>query len=280
MTPSFDIEAIISVARRAGQLVFNMRREGLRNVQTKSTEIDLVTEADLASEAFLRTELNQLYPQVGFWGEESNQQPQEEFFWIVDPIDGTVNYANGVAFYAVNLGLQQGETTLLGVTVEPFSGRIYWTVRGEGAYLRDADGTRHRLRVNEVDRLNRALVTTGFPYHRNDSTDNNSAEFSYFLRRCQAVRCMGAAALDLTHVASGVMAAYWEAWLNPWDAAPGVLMAREAGGQVTDYAGQPWTLTSQSLVASNGNPALHHAMLEGIAQVRAAPAASNEGGTS
>jgi myo-inositol-1(or 4)-monophosphatase len=280
MISLFDIEAIISVARRAGQLVFTMRREGLRNVQTKSTEIDLVTEADLASEAFLRAELNQLYPEVGFWGEESNQQPQEEFFWIVDPIDGTVNYANGVAFYAVNVGLQQGATALLGVTVEPFSGRIYWAVQGEGAFLREADGNQRRLRVNEVERLTRALVTTGFPYHRNDSADNNSAEFTYFLRRCQAVRCMGAAALDLVHVASGVMAAYWEDWINPWDAAPGVLMVREAGGQVTDYAGQPWRLTSRSLVASNGNPALHQAMLEGIAQVRATLAAASEGKTS
>jgi myo-inositol-1(or 4)-monophosphatase len=269
MQAQLDLEAIITVARRAGQLVLKMRRDGLRNIQSKSTEIDLVTEADLASEAFLREELTRLHPHIGFWGEESNQQPEDEFFWVVDPIDGTVNYANGVAFYAVNIALQQGENTLLGVTVEPPSGRIFWTRQGDGAYLREPGGDQRRLQTSAIERLSRALLTTGFPYHRVEAEDNNVAEFGYFIGHSQGVRCMGSAAMDLAHVASGAMAGYWEAWLNPWDAAPGVLMVREAGGQVTDYAGNPWRLESKSLVASNGNMALHQAMLAGIAQARA-----------
>jgi myo-inositol-1(or 4)-monophosphatase len=267
--PQLDLEAVITVARRAGQLVLKMRREGLRNVQSKSTAVDLVTEADLASEAFLREELTRLCPGVGFWGEESNQQPKDELFWIVDPIDGTVNYANGIAFYAVNIALQQGENTLLGVTIEPPSGRIFWARQGGGAYLREPGGDQRRLQPNTVERLSRALVSTGFPYHRVEAEDNNVAEFRYFVEHSQGARSMGSAAMDLAHVASGATAAYWEAWLNPWDAAPGVLMVREAGGQVTDYAGNPWRLESKSLVASNGNVALHEAMLEGIAQARA-----------
>jgi myo-inositol-1(or 4)-monophosphatase len=269
MTQPFDREAIISLVQRAGQLVLNMRRAGLRNVQSKGVEIDLVTEADLACEAFLREELQPLLPTAGFWGEESNQQPNEEWFWIADPVDGTVNFASGVAFYAVNLALQAGDKCLLGVTVEPNSGRTYWTEQGEGAYLREASGSQRRLQVNQVDRLSRAMLTTGFPYHRSDPTNNNTVEFAYFTQRALGVRCMGSAAMDLAHVASGVMAAYWEAQLKPWDAVAGALMVREAGGLVTDYLGDEWSLSSTDLVASNGNADLHSLLLEGIAAAQA-----------
>jgi len=267
--PTFDLETVIDVAQRAGQLVLQLRRDGLRNVRGKSNETDLVTEADLASEALMREALDNLYPFVGFWGEESNKPPKEEFFWVVDPIDGTTNYANGLPFYAVNIGLQQGETALLGVTVQLPSGHVYWAKQGEGAYLRDPVGGQQRLRVNQVDQVAQALLTTGFPYHRAESSDNNSAEFNYFLTRALGVRCMGSAALDLAHVASGALAAFWEGWLNPWDVAPGALLVREAGGQVTDYNGNAWTLTSRSAVASNGQPKLHAELLRCIQQARA-----------
>lgn len=261
----FDHEAIISVVRKAGQLVIEMRQAGLQQVQSKSAVIDLVTEADLASEALLRKELQRLYPQVGFWGEESNQPPTEEFFWLVDPIDGTTNFANGVPHYAVNVALYQAHTALLAVTLHLPVGHVYWAAKNQGAFLRMPDGKQHRLQVNQVQQLNHALLTTGFPYHRAASTDNNSAEFAYFMPRTQGVRCLGSAALDLALVASGALAAFWEGWLGPWDAAAGVLLVQEAGGQVTDYRGRPWQLPGQSgLVAGNGQAALHEALLTGI----------------
>ena len=264
-----DSEAIISVVRRAGQLVTEMRQTGLQQVQSKSAVIDLVTEADLASEAFLRKELQRLYPGVGFWGEESNQPPTEEFFWLVDPIDGTTNFANGLPHYAVNVALCQGDSANLAVTLHLPAGNIYWAVAGKGAFLRTPDGGQRRLQVNQAQQLNRASVTTGFPYHRAESTDNNSAEFAYFLPRCQSVRCLGSAALDLAFVASGALAAFWEGWLGPWDATAGVLLVREAGGQVTDYQGKPWQLPGKTgLVASNGQAALHDALLTGIQTAR------------
>lgn len=267
VTTPFDREAIIAVAQRGGELIWQMRRNGLQQVKSKSVEIDIVTEADLACEAFLRAELHKLYPHVGFWGEESNTQPDDEFFWLADPVDGTVNYANGVAFYAVNLSLQQQDQILLGVTVEPETGRTYWAEAGAGAFVRSADGVERRLQTSGVERLSRALLTTGFPYHRGGSVDNNTSEFTWFTQRCQGVRCMGSAALDLAHVANGAMAAFWEGWLNPWDAAPGVLLVREAGGVVTDYSGQPWTLQSKSLIASNGP--IHNLLVEGVQTARA-----------
>jgi myo-inositol-1(or 4)-monophosphatase len=266
--PSREVEAVIAAAREAGRLVLRMQREGLQNVRGKSSQIDLVTEADVASEQLLRATLGERYPQIGFWGEESNRQPTEEYFWVVDPIDGTTNFASGLPFFAVNVALNRRESTLLGVTLELPAGRVYWAVQGRGAYVRDAAGER-RLSVNEAGDLNGALISTGFPYHRAERADNNGAEFLYFMARTRGVRCMGSAALDLTNVASGALAAYWEGFLQPWDAAPGVLMVREAGGLVTDYSGAAWTLTSANLVASNGQPALHEQLVQGIQSARA-----------
>lgn len=267
---TFDSEAIIAVVRQAGRLVTEMRQTGLHQVQSKSAVIDLVTEADLASEALLRKELHKLYPDVGFWGEESNQPPTEEFFWLVDPIDGTTNFANGLPHYAVNVALCQGQNAIQAVTLHLPVGNVYWAVAGKGAFLRTPNGQQQRLQVNGAQQLNRALLTTGFPYHRAESVDNNSAEFAYFLPRCQGVRCLGSAALDLAFVASGALAAYWEGWLGPWDATAGVLLVREAGGQVTDYQGNPWQLPGKAgLIASNGQPTLHDALFTGIQSARA-----------
>jgi myo-inositol-1(or 4)-monophosphatase len=237
-------------------------------IASKSNMIDLVTEADLASEKLIHDELRSHYPDFGFWGEESNQAPSSDYFWVVDPIDGTTNFANGLPFFAVNIALNQGPTTLLGVTLELPARNLYFAQLGQGAYQRTPDGRDIRLQVNQVDSLSKAFLTTGFPYHRTEYEDNNLAEFGYFLTRSQGVRCMGMSAMDLMNVARGAFAGYWEAWLSPWDAAPGALMVREAGGQVTDYLGRPWQLTSRSLIASNGNPTLHTAMLTGIQKAR------------
>ncbi|MEZ4859899.1 MAG: inositol monophosphatase family protein [Caldilineaceae bacterium] len=268
---AFDTETIISVVRKAGQLVMRMRQEGLQRVQSKSAVIDLVTEADLASEKLLREELQRLYPQVGFWGEESNQQPTTEYYWLVDPIDGTTNFANGIPYYAVNLALCQEFNAILAVTLHVPTGAIYWATVGKGAFLRRVDGSQQRLHVNHAAQLNRAVVATGFPYHRAESTDNNSAETAYFIPRCQAIRCLGAAALDIALVAEGALAAFWEGWLGPWDGTGGALLVREAGGLVTDYQGSQWQVPGQSgFVATNGNPDLHAALLTGIQTARAA----------
>ena len=231
-----------------------------------------MTEADVASESFIRGALQNRYPDVGFWGEESNLAPISDYFWVVDPIDGTTNFANGLPYFAVNIALNQGPTTLLGVTLELPARKLYFASVGQGAYLRTLDDHGNnrdiQLHVNNVDSLSQAFLTTGFPYHRTDYEDNNLAEFGYFLTRSQGVRCMGTAAMDLVNVARGALTGYWEGWLSPWDAAPGVLMVREAGGQVTDYLGRPWQLTSRSLIASNGQPTLHAALLTGIQTAR------------
>lgn len=267
---AFDLEAIIAVVQQAGQLVERMRRDGLANIQRKSSTIDLVTEADLASEALLREALQRLYPHVGFWGEESNQQPDTAYFWLVDPIDGTTNFANGFPFYAVNVALCHHHNPIIGITLHVPTGIIYWAKAGHGAFQRDPDGSETRLRVNQSAELRRTVVCTGFPYHRGESADNNRNEIGYFIPLAQSTRCIGSAALELAYVATGAFGAYWEGWLGPWDAAAGVLLVREAGGTVTDYGGDEWTLPGgRGLLADNGQPDLHQAMLTGIRTARA-----------
>jgi myo-inositol-1(or 4)-monophosphatase len=263
-----DVEAVIDVARQGGELVRRMQVAGLRSVHSKTSAGDLVTEADVACETLVRDALGTRYPSVGLWGEESNTMPATEYFWLVDPIDGTTNYAFGLDYNAVNIALQQGEATLLGVTYQIHTGRIYYSLAGHGAQRREADGAETRLRVNEVDELGRALVATGFPYHSGVSADNNTREFARVTALSGSIRCLGAAALDLAHVAGGALSAFWEGWLNAWDAAPGVLFVREAGGRVTDYAGAEWTIRSGPLVASNGKPGVHNALLAAIHAAR------------
>jgi myo-inositol-1(or 4)-monophosphatase len=263
-----DVEAVIEVARQGGELVRHMQDAGLRNIKSKSSAGDLVTEADVACERLIRQSLGQIYPQVGLWGEESNTMPDTEYFWLVDPIDGTSNYAFGLDYNAVNIALQHRETTLLGVTYQIHTGRVYYGRAGEGAYRREAHGAETRLQVNDVAELGRALITTGFPYHSGASADNNAAEFARILQLAGGVRCLGSAALDLAHVASGALCAFWEGWLNPWDAAPGVLFVREAGGRVTDYAGAEWSIHSVPLVSSNGQPGVHDVLLGAIVEAR------------
>lgn len=264
-----DVELVIEVAQQAGELVRRMQDAGLRNVHSKSSAGDLVTEADVASERLIRDALHARYPSVGLWGEESNTMPDTEYFWLVDPIDGTTNYAFGLDYNAVNVALQHRTQTLLGVTYQIHTGRIYHSLAGAGAFRREAHGAESALHVNGVDELRRALVATGFPYHSGVSADNNTAEFARVTALSGSIRCLGAAALDLAHVAGGALSAFWEGWLNAWDAAPGVLFVREAGGRVTDYAGQEWTIHSGPLVASNGQPGVHAPLLEAIQAARA-----------
>ncbi len=266
---SVDPEEVFRLLQEAGQMVVAMQEAGLARTRTKSSAIDLVTEADLASEELLRRGLQALDPDIGFWGEESNRPPDTDRTWLVDPIDGTVNYAAGLPAYAITVALVQGlETVLFGATLLLPSGDLYWAVRGEGAYRRQPDGREKRLAVNQVTHLQDALLSTGFPYHRAQHPDNNRAEFSRLVALCRGIRRVGSLAMDLAWVAEGIYAAHWEGWFSPWDVAAGVLLVREAGGWVTDYRGREYVLGRPSMVASNGQPQLHDRILAEIQAAR------------
>ncbi len=266
--PEAHVEAVIELAMQTAEMVVSMRENGLQNIEQKSSSIDIVTEADVAAENKLREGLHAFDSELGFWGEESNRLPEEDAFWIVDPIDGTNNFAMGLPYYAVNIALNECLQTLLGVTVELPVRNVYWSVAGKGAHRRGADGSEGNIHVSNADSLADVFLTTGFPYHRREHPDNNQREYAALLNRAQGVRCLGASALDLVYVAQGVLGGCWEGWLKPWDAAAGALLVREAGGKVTNYGGNDWSIRDQSTVASNGAPGIHQAMLDTIHEAR------------
>ncbi|MGD8397763.1 MAG: inositol monophosphatase family protein, partial [Anaerolineae bacterium] len=177
--------------------------------------------------------------------------------WLVDPLDGTVNYAHGYPVWAVSLALVKAGRVITATSYDPLRDELYWAERGGGAWCNG-----QRLTVSAVTRLGDALLATGFAYRRATLEDNNLDEFGRVMPRVQGVRRAGAAVLDLAHVAAGRLDGYWEMHLQPWDWAAGWLLVEEAGGTVTDLEGQPWTLAATRIAASNGP--LHNDLLEVI----------------
>lgn len=266
-------EFAIDLARRAGEVVLDLQRRGLEDygIRTKRTPLDLLTAADLASERLIVDAIRARFPEHGIYAEESatGQPPETEWLWLIDPIDGTTNYAHAVPLFAINIALAHFQSVVLGITYEPASGRMHWAERGSGAWLRQEDQDR-RLHVTATGDLGHSLLATGFPVDRLTNRDNNLQEFAALEVQVHGVRRFGSAALDLAWVAAGILDGYWENRLNPWDWAAGSLLVEEAGGSVTDYAGETWRLSSRSMIASNGRSALHGGMLETIGAVRRA----------
>ncbi|OLR91077.1 inositol monophosphatase family protein [Actinokineospora bangkokensis] len=216
-----------AVAAEAATLAETTRATAIRDVGTKSTRTDVVTAADRAAEDLIRTRLADLRPGDAFLGEESGATAGDGVTWVVDPIDGTVNYLYGYPWYAVSVAAQVGGTSVAGVVVEPATGRRWTAVKGEGAWL---DG--HPLRVNEPDSLAQSLLATGFPYSA-PRRAAHGAVVARLLDQVRDIRRGGSAALDLCAVAAGWLDAYCERGTNPWDWAAGALIAAEAGAQVT-----------------------------------------------
>ncbi|MCX6030483.1 MAG: inositol monophosphatase family protein [Chloroflexi bacterium] len=262
----------IDLACRAGELTLGYQRRGFAEdeIRTKLNHVDLLTEADLASDRLITEAIRAQYPEHAIYSEESanGSLPDAEWLWIVDPVDGTTNFAHGAPLYGVNIGLAHNGVPLLGVTCDPSAGRVYWAERGRGAWMRQ-NGSERRLSVSQTSELRRCLLATGFPPSRLSTADNNLAEFGALELQVHGVRRLGAASIDLAWVADGILDGYWEARLKAWDWLPGYLLVTEAGGRVSDYAGNPWQLTSHTMIASNGQPAVHAALMEEIARARA-----------
>ncbi len=255
-----------------------------RHVATKSTGQDLVTEWDTRVEELIRARLEALAPGIPVIGEEgaaaaaSGAEANEAVpgerpaaaateRWLVDPIDGTVNFAHGLPIFAVCISLERDGDPVVGVIRAPALGWEAYARAGGGAH---ADGA--RLRVSDVTSLSRALLATGFPYDRATSPDNNFAEWEHFQRRAGACRRLGSASLDLCMVARGWYDGYWETKLHPWDISAGALLVREAGGTVTSVDGGPFVSDSGNAVASNG--AIHKEILNELAAVSRSPRSS------
>ena len=181
--------------------------------------------------------------------------------WIIDPLDGTTNYAHGLPLFAVSIGLEVDHRATLGVVYDPNLDELFVAERGGGAWLGE-----QRLRVSATATLGESLLATGFPYNIRETADNNIAEFSAFTVRARAIRRLGSAVLYFAYLAAGRIDGYWELTLGPWDAAAGIVLVEEAGGRVSDLEGQPLDLDAPRVVASNGR--IHDDLLQVLKEVR------------
>jgi myo-inositol-1(or 4)-monophosphatase len=219
-------------------------------------EIDLVTEADRGAEALLIARIEKLFPAHGIMAEETRGSAlTKEHMWIIDPLDGTTNYAHQYPVFCVSIALQRDGDVILGVICNPMMEELFVVERGQGAFLNE-----RRLSVSATTDLTRSLLATGFPYDILVNPDNNINYFNTLAVKAQAIRRAGAAALDLAYVAAGRFDGFWELQLRPWDMAAGCLMVTEAGGKVTDLFGGPFNLYSPHVLASNGR--IHETMAE------------------
>jgi myo-inositol-1(or 4)-monophosphatase len=252
------LEFAKETARQAGQLL----KEGLsgpREIRYKGA-IDLVTEMDVASEKLILDAIRANYPDHAILAEESGRSDQDNatYRWVVDPLDGTTNYAHGLPLFCVSIGLEKDGEPYLGVIYVPMLDELYWAETGQGAYLNG-----QKLHVSTTDDLGKSLLVTGFPYDVRVKSDN-LVHFSNFLLSAQAVRRLGSAATDLAWVAAGRFDGFWEPRLGAWDMCAGTVLVREAGGRVTSYDGGPFSIYEKQILASNGH--VHAAMMDVLAR--------------
>lgn len=248
----------IQTARDAGAILADRLGRALE-VSNKG-DIDLVTEADLASEKLIIERIKSHYPRHAILAEESGATAgvdvipgKSEWQWIIDPLDGTTNYAHGYPCFCVSIALERAGKVEVGVVYDPTRDEMFAAERGQGATL-----NARPIRVSTVDDLNSAMLCTGFPYDVRQRP-NFAREFANFTMAAQAVRRDGSAAIDLAYVACGRFDGFWEDGLRAWDVAAGVLLIEEAGGRVSDFSGDALSIFTPKVLASNG--IVHDAMM-------------------
>jgi myo-inositol-1(or 4)-monophosphatase len=216
---------------------------------------NLVTEMDILSEKYLVAAIHRRFPHHSILAEEKTAPETDSAYrWVIDPLDGTTNYAHGLPIFSVSIALEREKEILLGVVYAPLQDHFFWAEKGKGAFL-----NRKRIQVSSISRLSESLLATGFPYDLRTSSINNLDHFAHFAMRTHAVRRLGSAALDLCYVAAGWFDGYWEMKIGPWDLAAGSLIVREAGGKVTDFSGEPIHLDGRLVLATNGK--IHRPMM-------------------
>jgi myo-inositol-1(or 4)-monophosphatase len=246
------------VAREAALLAGRLLRDNLggKRTITFKGDINLVTEMDTRAERVVVETLLRAFPDHGILAEEeATRETKSPFRWIIDPLDGTTNYAHGYPCFAVSLALESDGEVIVGVVYDPMRDELFSAGKGQGAHLNGQP-----LSVSTVDNLIQSLLATGFPYDRGVSEKNNLNHFNELLMASQEVRRDGSAALDLCSVAAGRFDGFWELKLKPWDVAAGCLIVREAGGTVSDFRGTRSSIHDQEIVASNGM--IHSQMLK------------------
>jgi len=234
------------IAKKAGKML----RE---NINTSAEiffkgAVDLVTDFDNRAQRMIFDHLSACFPDHDFIGEEGlSKNRGEEFRWIIDPLDGTTNYAHGFPIFCVSIALEWKEEIVLGVVCDPMRREMFSAVKEEGAFLNGK-----KIQVSSIGDLDKSLVATGFPYDLRESKVNNIDHFNNFVVRVQAIRRCGSAAMDLCYVACGRFDGFWELKLKPWDVAAGALIVKEAGGKISDFKNGEFSIFGNEILATNG----------------------------
>lgn len=266
------LKVAIEAAKKSGKfLKAHLGRAKVLGYKGESV-LNLLTDTDRGSEEVIGMLIKKEFPGHRILGEESvinntsasalrecvnthsRSARHSGYLWIIDPLDGTTNYAHGLPIFCVSIALQKDDEIILGVIYDPMRDELFYSQKGSGAYL-----NKKRIYVSKTSRLSSGLLVTGFAYNVRQVTDNNIDNFIKFLFKSRAVRRLGSAALDLAYVACGRFDGFWEIYLQPWDTAAGSLILERAGGRTTDFNGKPFNIfTSKQLLASNGK--LHNQM--------------------
>ncbi|OGR93584.1 MAG: hypothetical protein A2992_05590 [Elusimicrobia bacterium RIFCSPLOWO2_01_FULL_59_12] len=265
MTPPFRA-ALFLALRRAGALIKRHIDRPNKVLFKGNSSINLITWVDSASDRLIRRIIQRRFPGHDFLTEESAPALKGSAFkWVIDPLDGTTNYAHHYPQCCVSIALEvRGEVLLAGV-FDPFRDELFWAEKGRGAFMKTRGGSK-RLRVSRTRRLKKSLLLTGFPYDRRERGDLYLSYVRAFLRKIQGIRRAGAAALDLCWVACGRVDGYWEWRLKPWDSAAGKLIVEEAGGRMSDFSGKPFSIYGEQTLATNGR--IHKEMLRVMGNLR------------
>jgi len=255
-----NTDKLLSVAKEAAleagevQLSFFGKE---KEISHKYNEFDLVTNADKLAEERILSVIKSYFPDHGFLGEESGESNTDsEYIWVIDPIDGTTNYAHNFPHFAVSIGmLYQGKITM-GVVYDAFKNEMFWAAEGSGAYL-NADN----ISVSRIVTLDKALLATGFPVNRDGILEENIKYFTKFLYEAQAIRRPGSASLDMCYIACGRLDGFWELNLSPWDVTAAACIIKEAGGKVSNFATDDFNIYVKNIIATNS---LLHPEISGI----------------
>jgi myo-inositol-1(or 4)-monophosphatase len=242
------IHDLVNIAKEAGSVI----REGFGKsfkIEFKTGENNLVTEIDKASEKVITDFIRKKYPSHSILAEEgSGEQNDSEYLWVIDPLDGTTNFAHGLPIFSVSIGLQKNGKTIAGVVYDVMRGIIFSAELGAGAFAKS-----EKIVVSNNDNLAHSMLVTGFPYNKKENPDKLFERFIALTKTARGVRRLGSAAIDFCYLASGVFDGFWEVHLHPWDICAGKLIVEEAGGLVTDFHGNKTNIYTKRILSTNGN---------------------------
>lgn len=235
-------------AREAGKIILSNLGK-VKHISFKSSETNLVTEIDKKSEQLIIDILLNDFPDFDVLAEESGglSTKNSEYMWVIDPLDGTTNFAHGLPIFSISIGLLKGNEVIAGVVYDPTRDHLFYAEKGKGAFLNGK-----KLSVSKTKEIKKSLLVTGFPYNVEENPDHCIERFVTMLKNSRAVRRLGSAALDFAYVASGIFDGFWEVKLNPWDIAAGLLLVKEAGGKITNFNGQEIDIFNPQVLATNG----------------------------